>query len=758
MRAATADRPRRVRFTVMAVVVAMLGLTPLLPAAAASPPGPTCTSPAPGEPIFITDQCQDPRFNDGYAFVSVQELRQAPVPYTFVSGGFRGTDARFAFYFPQATEYRGRFYEGPVHQLRPTGEVALPSEALNAFDAGAYLVETNNGGEENCLAAREEAKKRCDPTVRGYRVFAAAARFSRQLAQQVYGTNKRPFGYLYGGSGGAYQTLAAAEHTDRIWDGFLPFVMGDPDALLAHFTESLHAVRVVGATFTDVIDAMEPGGSGDAYRMLNAEQAGALKEATRFGFPLRGWFGRTTYGGPNFLTGDYMKLYDPTFETDFWTKPGYLGTAQNAEGDALRAAHYSQTVNVVATAPPSAPSPVPPYPDPPPYNLMGPVYPYYMVGTIAQPLPPKVFVVDALPKGNLTGAMIDIESGPGRGRYCPLSVVNAEQRMIQCAGGSDPQAIEAIEAGDQVRISNSWALAYETQPRHDLPPASWNVATYDQFRTTSGLPMYPQRPVSPGLLSGPDAGGAMATGKFFGKMIVMNCLLDQDAYPYPAAWYGQQAAKYRRANNLRVWFSDNCVHTSLQGAETVSYGGILQQGLRDLAAWAERGKAPVVEHYTVDADNQVHVPASASARGGIQPVITIAANGRTGRVDIKAGETVTLTAAITAPPGTGKVVCAQWDPEGAGRFATAAKVASFVPATAFANDPTGGVLFGAPVPTPPDPSCQAGGSSQTVTIAHTYSAAGTYFAGLLGTTQRTGDVSTPYARCDNIARIRIVVH
>ena len=751
------SRPGPTRMAVGGLLLAALGAAPVH-AFGASPGGPTCTSPGPGRPLFITETCQDPRFNDGYAFVSSYDVHQAPVPYTVVTGGFRGTDARFAFYFPPASQYQGRFYEGPVHQLRPSGEVALPSEALNAFDAGSYLVETNNGGAENCLAAREEVQHRCDPSVRGYRVFAAAARFSRVVAQQVYGTTARPYGYLYGGSGGAYQTLAAAENSRGVWDGFLPFVMGDPFALLAHFTESLHAARVVGPKLANVIEAMEPGGSGDPYRVLDAQQKAALREATRFGFPLRAWTGRTTDGGPNFLTGDYIKLYDPTYERDFFTKPGYLGTARSPEGRALRAAHYSEVVDVVAVAPANPAAPLPQYPEPPPYPLMGPAYPYFMVATIAQTLPPKVFVVDRLPSGDLTGAMIDVVTGPGRGKHCPLSVVNAEQRLVQCAGGSDPQTVVAIEAGDKIRISNSFALSYETQPRHDLPPAAWHVATYDQFRTASGAARYPQRPVSPALLSGPDAGGALATGRFFGKMIVMNCLMDQDAYPYPAAWYRQRATQYGRAADLRVWFSDNCVHTAAEGAQTVNYGGILQQGLRDLAAWAEHGKPPAVEQYTVDADNQVHVPATAAARGGIQPVVAVTANGRQGRVDITAGDIVTLKGVISAPPGTGKVVCAQWDPDGSGRFATAAKIASMVPATAFNADPSGGALFGAPVPAPPDPSCEAAGTSQTITLAHTYSTPGTYFAGLLGTTQRTGDARTPYARCENIGRVRIVVH
>src|SRR4051812_19262689 len=209
---------RRNRWLVLGVVVSLLGaMSQWAVAGAAQQAAPTCTSPAPGESIFITEHCVDPRFNDAYAFVAVDEIRQTPVPHRFVYGGFRGTDARFAFYFPAADQYQGRFFEGPVHQLRLTGEFTTPNEMLSAFDGGAYLVETNNGGDENCLSAREEVAKRCDPTVRGYRVAAAAAKFSRVMAKQIYGTTKRPFGYQYGGSGGAYQSLTSAERTKGVW-------------------------------------------------------------------------------------------------------------------------------------------------------------------------------------------------------------------------------------------------------------------------------------------------------------------------------------------------------------------------------------------------------------------------------------------------------------------------------------------------------------------------------------------------------------
>ncbi len=49
-------------------------------ASAATDAAPVCSSPGEGRPIFITEDCTDPRFNDAYVFVTVNEVRELPVP------------------------------------------------------------------------------------------------------------------------------------------------------------------------------------------------------------------------------------------------------------------------------------------------------------------------------------------------------------------------------------------------------------------------------------------------------------------------------------------------------------------------------------------------------------------------------------------------------------------------------------------------------------------------------------------------------
>ena len=48
--------------------------------------------------------------------------------------------------------------------------------------------------------------------------------------------------------------------------------------------------------------------------------------------------------------------------------------------------------------------------------------------------------------------------------------------------------------------------------------------------------------------------------------------------------------------NFRVWFTDHALHGDVERqfdpTHTVSYLGVLQQALRDLSAWVEKGVAP----------------------------------------------------------------------------------------------------------------------------------------------------------------------
>src|SRR6516225_4085597 len=142
-----------------------------------------CAPPAPGAPMLVTGDCVDPRFNDPY--VDIDEQRNTPVPHRYVHGGFKGTDARFSFYFPPREQYQGRFFQN-THQLL-TSENAAPATIAFAVASGGYYVQTNIGGAERATTTEQAVFGKLDPTVGGYRVNAEAAKFSRVKATEIYG-------------------------------------------------------------------------------------------------------------------------------------------------------------------------------------------------------------------------------------------------------------------------------------------------------------------------------------------------------------------------------------------------------------------------------------------------------------------------------------------------------------------------------------------------------------------------------------------
>ena len=654
------------------------------PAAAVS----YCAPPAPGAPMFVTGGCVDHRFNDPY--VDIDEQRNTPVPHRYVHGGFKGTDARFSFYFPPREQYQGRFFQN-THQLL-TSENGAPGTSAFAIASGAYYVQTNIGGAERATTTEQAVFGKLDPTAGGYRVNAEAAKFSRVKATEIYG-NQRPYGYLYGGSGGAFQTISSAENTVGVWDGFVPYVMGSPNSIPGVMTVRIHALRVlrIRDKFPAIMDAIDPGGSGDPYAGLNAEESAALKEATRLGFPLRGWWNYTTLnGGPLTLVAGYVPYLDPTYTDDFWTKPGYLGNDPKSSVSKARIQQEATVVNVI-------------------------------IG------PPRRLELSTVPKGDLTGADLILASGAAVGKSVGLGTV--ANNTVGFGFGANPSVVSSIQSGDKVRIDNSSYLALQTYHRHQVP--SRDLYGWEQFRNRKGEPIYPQRSVLIGPIAALNGAGSIQNGRFKGKMIVLESLMDIDALPWQADWYRtkvKEALGKRLDDEYRLYFIDHAQHTPPIGqaaeARTVSYQGALEQALRDVSAWVEKGVQPPASTAYKVVDVQVEVPPKAESRKGIQPVVELRVNGGV-RAEVAVGQPVTFSATIEVPPNTGKVVAVEWNFDGAGGYVPA-ELGDIRPAV-------------------------------SVKVTHAYSQPGTYFPVLRATSQREGDPKTPFGRIQNLGRARVVV-
>jgi hypothetical protein len=641
-------------------------------------------------PVAVTADSIDPVYNNPY--IEVDEMRTEPVPHRYVHGGFKGTEARFSFYFPPAEQYDGRFFHNtyPMATMSDVGPFPIEFEVATGdlpftLDSGAYYVQTNNGGLFRAANV--------DPAIPAYRVNAAAAKYSRVVAAQVYGEH-RPFGYLFGGSGGAYQTLGAAENTSGVWDGFVPFVPGCNHAIPSMFTVRMNALRVLRQRdrLPGIADALEPGGSGDPYAELNAEEAAAFREVSLMGYPAKGWYGHATMDSGYFANiSGMIPAMDPCYAEDFWSKPGYLGGDPKSSIHAERFRFEGQVAAIDAG-------------------------------------PPARIELGAAPSRDVANAHLVVESGAAAGASLPIARNNSTSLTL--IAHLDPGVLSALRPGDNVRIDNSWSLALETYHRHQVPPTD-DYYGWNQFRDASGKPIYPQRSVLVGPAGTANAAGSVLTGRIHGKVLMLGCLMDIDAFPWQADWYkGQVKATFGEnyADRFALWFIEHAHHENpmspLARVHAVSYGPALKQALRDLAAWVEKNERPSETVYTV-VDTQVVVPDTPAERKGVQPVIQLKANGAL-RTQAAAGEPVMFSGVIEVPPGAGKVVAAEWDFEGAGDFSSTATIAR----------PTERVELMA---------------------THAYATPGTYYAVLRGASQRQGDAGTPHCRIENLARARVVV-
>jgi hypothetical protein len=214
-------------------------------------------------------------------------------------------------------------------------------------------------------------------------------------------------------------------------------------------------------------------------------------------------------------------------------------------------------------------------------------------------------------------------------------------------------------------------------------------------------------------------------------MIVVASLLDREALPWQADWYRARVSEFFGEaidEHFRLWFTDNALHGDDDVQEspthTVSYLGALHQALRDLSRWVEDGVAPPRRTSFEVVDGQVTVPAGASERGGIQPVVALSVNDAA-RVDVATGEEVSFRVTAEVPNNVGLIVAIEWDLSGSGQFSVADAVEA------------------AP--------------RIDVERRSSFDRPGMYFPAVRVVAQRDGDGSRPFARLQNLDRVRAVV-
>ena len=216
--------------------------------------------------MFITPECLDPDL--AAPFIDVDEQRtvvdpatDATLNYRYVHGGFTDTDARFSFYFPTAGSVPGAVL--PRHLSDGVARGRGRDTIVFALTNGAYVVSSNNAGGVSA-----------SPALGGYRVNAAAAKFSRSdRTAGVWrgcaraGLSLRRQRRCVPGASAAWRARRACG-TARC-----PWCPGRRTRSRASRVRWCSGCVCSAISSPAIVDALEPGGSGDPYAGLSDEQA-----------------------------------------------------------------------------------------------------------------------------------------------------------------------------------------------------------------------------------------------------------------------------------------------------------------------------------------------------------------------------------------------------------------------------------------------------------------------------------------------------
>ena len=683
-------------------------------------------------------QYGDTAFSEPY--VDLDEWRDHPVRHHYIHGGFKSNGTRFSFYFPAKEDDKGRFFQYITPM--PDNEFIVQNLPMNEYNSiafsignGAYFIETNEGG-----AVDFSNPTAGDPTIGAYRANAASAVFSRLVAKELYSCD-RPYGYCFGGSGGAYRTAGSIESTQGVWDGAVPYVMGSPFAIPNVFAVRMHAMRVLDKKLPHIIDAMEPGGSGDPYAGLNEEETQVLKEATAMGFPLKGWYGYKEMGIHGFIVlyPTVVMMDQAYFNDDFWTKPGYYGHDHPESFEDCRIQQTSRIKRFVYTDEAVRIGLIAPVSE----ADRGSADKSWAAAGGASDKPVAVELTDQLQKVQFLGGDLVATSGEADGIAFQLSNINTT--MAAFGPTVSDADLAKLKVGDEVRVDNSNFLAVQTIYRHQVPEG--HLEGWRLFEDTDGKPVYPQRPMLLGPVFTQGAAGALPTGNIHGKVILCCSLMDREAFAWQGDWYRRQVEKSLGPwtdQNLRLWYTDNALHGDQEDqlddkTHAVPYNGVIQQALLDLSQWVENGVEPAQStNYQIE-NAQVIVPETANERRGIQPVVNMSILGsdKNGlishegkRIEVRRGATVEFKVKAEVPAGQGKVMLAQVSYDGK----------DYSEEIDLSQADYG-----------PD------GSKVEFNVRHQFKNKGTYFPTIRVASQRKVDPSSPFARIYNLDRVRVVV-
>ena len=676
----------------------------------------------------------DPFF--GAPFIDSDEERDKPEPHRRIHGGFEGTDTRFLLHLP--TEgYTGRMFQ-PIFGAHGGMEdfFATPAgEMFGGFSVavrlGGFMVESNQGHIGDTL----DPKAGEDPQLYGYKASAETARFAKFLAAQVYGQAPH-HAYVFGGSGGGRRSPLCLENCPGVWDGALPFMGGGPigphgsserirsDGPIS-FAAMFNTQRVLGAKIEDVIDATQPGGSGNPFAGLDTHQREEMSNLYRLGYPRGDEYMISQPGGQMWLwcsTADMLQRDDAAYFENFWTKPGYVGFDQ-PELVAHDLIDQRVTVDRVVTVRDLLEDPEYDIPELATARTSAMI----MAGGMDMPFAVKLAGITS---GYRLGSGLRITSGAAKGRQLYAMRIIGDLWFGDGFEEANTLKFTGVLPGDEVHVDNHAFLAYCYYYRHHV----FDSPLYD-FLRVDGRCIYPQHDV-PIMAS---SMGVAYSGQYEGKLMWVHHTHDASLWPGQGVIYGQAVLQAQgaeaAAKKYRLRWTDNAEHGPPMALPSpgnralstwlVDFLPVIDQSLADLCDWVERGIEPAGTNYEY-VDGKIILPQTAAERGGIQPVVHVTANGET-RTEAKVGEAVNLEVHGEVPPGAGTIIDVEWDFDGTGTW----------PERAAGIDGTAAEV--------------------SLTTTHTYERPGSYFVTARVTSHRDGDTKATSRRVENVASARVIV-
>ena len=689
---------------------------------------------------IMYDPKLDPDYQDPYVDLDEIRTRTLPdgteIPYRYLHGGFRKKSVKFSFCFPDKAQFQNRFFQylspfpGPDEEIGSQVKTGTNDRIAFALVNGAYFVESNMGSASMFGGSKEPQKV--------WKSSAAVAEYSRVKASEIYQTGDHIYGFVYGGSGGGYKSMACIENT-QVWDGAAPFVIGSPASLPNTITLHAQGQRTLRRVFRQIVDALDAGGSGDMYEGLTEDERNMLKEITEMGFPPQAWFleagGEINDGSLPVLTPG-VKAADPQYFEDFWKVPGYLGAdpSGNAVRDRLIVRGIVKSVHVPGTEVKKA--------EIDGRNGVDDAWKKALTDGNG-----AYIELDELPEGEnlyLKGVTITPQSGGAKGMQLLLGDLVREKEgkggyltIGMCYGMDDlPGVLGKIMPGDEVLLDYSDYIAIQSYYRHQVP-ADPNYHAWDQFRDGQGKPVLPQRQNFLGSVM--TGTGTVQDGNIQGKVIITQSLMDESTCPWCGAWYRDTVRKKKGSEkDFRIYYMQRCLHNDDSGMDNnmiIDYQGALKQAILDLADWVQYKKEPLASTVYEQEGGHIFVTKRGSERNGMQAEIVLTANGEK-CAHVKAGDEVTLQAYVEVPENAGEVTSVCYDFK---------DVWTLPDPDAF---PVNGVFTR---------TLENGIHGAVSTITHVYEKPGTYFASVRVTTNRYGDETAAFTQVKNLDRVRIIV-